>query len=106
MWLVAWCVIYIIASIPLRAGAVLYDEGAGPCADKCRASNRELVMSLHEDKNAAKLHQLTVQDADMGRMSQPRPAIEVDLNKAGAAGCFAVCAQVALTVCLLGPAGA
>ena len=36
------------------------------------ASNRRLLQSLSEDKHALQLHQLTLKDAEMGRMSTPK----------------------------------
>ena len=47
----------------------------------CVESNKELLASLREDRNAAKLHQLTMKDYELGRMSKPQPSSAVDLSR-------------------------
>ena len=51
-------------------GAELFDD-AQQLKEQCRESNVALGLSLREDKNAAELHRLTIEDANLGRMTHP-----------------------------------
>lgn len=61
-----------------RYGSGLFDEEGGVDAGRCAESNAELLSILREDEHAAQLHQLTLDDAALGRMSPPVAARNID----------------------------
>ena len=54
---------------------------------QCWNSNLELLESLREDNNSHELHQLAIQDHELGRMSEPVPVESIDLCSARYHGC-------------------
>lgn len=64
-----------------RYGSGLFDEEGGVDAGRCAESNAELLSILREDEHAAQLHQLTLDDAALGRMSPPVAARNIDLGR-------------------------
>ena len=59
--------------------------------DGCLEANQELICSLKDDERAQELHELAMQDAELNRMSFPRPVCELDLRKVKLHPRFAVC---------------
>jgi hypothetical protein len=110
-----WCPIGLHDCSCLDAGADLYGDlpycGIGepmlPVGtsdlewqkSNCRMHNQELFRALREDKNAEALHQITVGDFKMGRMSEPVPASQLDWDTVS--GCFAV--RVCACACRVWP---
>ena len=45
-----------------------------------RQDHSALFASLKEDKNAKALHELTIKDAELGRMTMPKKASECNLD--------------------------
>jgi len=65
----------------------------------CRKHNQELFRSLREDGNAEALHQITVGDFEIGRMTEPVPVSQLDWDTVS--GCFA--ARVCTCACRVWP---
>ena len=63
------------------AGAELFDEHTPLAHSGWKNSNRELLQSLREDTSAEELLRLTVQDAQLGRMTEPTSPDALDLDK-------------------------
>ena len=73
-----------------RKGAPLFDNDAGTLWWECEASNSELIASLREGAHSTALHELTMADARLGRMTLPVPADRVDLSNVRLVPRFAV----------------
>ena len=56
-----------------------------------RARNDKLIKSLRPDEHARRLHQMTLEDAEKGRMTKPRPLQDSDLDQYNLAPRFIVC---------------
>ena len=85
-----------MCSLLAALGADLYGElSSGVVADRgseedwidlselfseSRQDHRALFASLKEDKNAKALHDLTIKDAELGRMTMPKKASECNLD--------------------------
>ena len=67
---------------------------------KCHESNEQLFQKLFEDKNAEALHELTLKDYEMGRMSKPMRVSWSIASQAGPVDCSSpdVAMHVLLTV--------
>ena len=63
------------------AGAELFDEHTPLAHADWKNSNKELLNSLREDTSAEELMRLTVQDAQLGRMTEPTSPDALDLDK-------------------------
>ena len=65
----------------LRKGAMLYDDNIDDLWQHCHESNLELLQSMTQSEDSALLHARTLADAELGRMSKPVLAEEVDLRR-------------------------
>ena len=67
--------------VRLDAGAPLFDVDA-PCTwEDCRESNHELLATIRECEHSYELHEIALSDSRMHRMSVPKLADQVDLDR-------------------------